>query len=57
MQLYREAAQRAGHDPATLPVSINSHGFIADSSQQAADDAFPPYLQVMGKLGRERGWA
>src|SRR4051812_45350146 len=56
VNLYREAAQRAGHDPTTLPVSINSHGFIADSSQQAADDAFPPYAEVMGRIGRERGW-
>jgi probable LLM family oxidoreductase len=56
IDLYRDTAQRAGHDPATLPVSINSHGFIADTSQAAADDAFPPYLDVMGRIGRERGW-
>src|SRR5215217_3011515 len=37
VQLYREAARQAGHDPAQLPVSINSHGFIADSSQEAVD--------------------
>lgn len=56
VELYRECARRAGHDPATLPISINSHGFIADSSRQAAEEAFPPYLDVMGRLGRERGW-
>jgi probable LLM family oxidoreductase len=56
IDLYRESARRAGHDPATLPVSINSHGFIGDTSQQAADDALPPYLEVMGRIGRERGW-
>lgn len=56
IELYRETARRAGHDPATLPVSINSHGFIADSSEGAADEAFPPYLDVMGRIGRERGW-
>jgi probable LLM family oxidoreductase len=56
VNLYRESARRAGHDPATLPVSINSHGFIADTSQAAADEAFPPYLDVMGRIGRERGW-
>ena len=54
--LYREAGRRAGHDPSALRLSINSHGFIAESSQQAADDAFPPYLEVMGRIGRERGW-
>jgi probable LLM family oxidoreductase len=57
VDLYRESARRAGHDPATLPVSINSHGFIADSSAQAAEEALPPYLDVMGRIGRERGWA
>jgi probable LLM family oxidoreductase len=56
IDLYRESASRAGHDPAALPVSINSHGFIADSSADAADAAFPPYLDVMGRIGAERGW-
>ncbi len=55
--LYREAAQRAGHEPAALPISINSHGFLADNSQQAADDYFPSFAIVMNKIGRERGWA
>ncbi len=55
--LYRDAARRAGHDPAQLPVSINSHAFVAQSSQQAADDFFPPYAEVMTKIGRERGWS
>jgi probable LLM family oxidoreductase len=53
IELYRNAAHRAGHDPATLGVSINSHGYIADT---AADDAFPPYATTMGQIGRERGW-
>jgi probable LLM family oxidoreductase len=57
IDLYRNSASRAGHDPAALPVSINSHGFIADSSADAADAAFPPYLDVMGRIGAERGWS
>jgi probable LLM family oxidoreductase len=56
IDLYRDTARRAGHDPAALPIGINSHGFIAESSQEAADAAFPPYLDVMGRIGRERGW-
>jgi len=56
VNLYRESARRAGHDPATLPVSINSHGYIAADAQEAADDAWPPYLDAMGRIGRERGW-
>jgi probable LLM family oxidoreductase len=56
VQLYRESARRAGHDASALPVGINSHGFLAPSSREAADAAFPPYLDVMGRIGRERGW-
>ena len=56
VELYRESARRAGHDPATLPVSVNSHGFVAATSREAADEAFPPYMVTMGRIGRERGW-
>lgn len=56
VQLYRDTARRAGHDPDSLPVSINSHGFLADSTAEAVEYALPPYLEVMGRLGRERGW-
>ena len=56
IDLYRESARRAGHDPATLPVSINSHAYVADTSERAADEFFPPYAEVMTRVGRERGW-
>jgi probable LLM family oxidoreductase len=56
VELYREAARRAGHDPAKLPVGINSHGYIADTAEQAADEAFPPFSEAMTRIGRERGW-
>src|SRR5215471_5688606 len=55
-QLHREAARRAGHDPDTIPISINSHGFIAETSQAAAEAAWPPFRHQMTKIGRERGW-
>jgi probable LLM family oxidoreductase len=54
-ELHRRAAAEAGHAPPAL--SINSHGFVADTAQQAADEAFPAFKGVMDKLGRERGWA
>jgi probable LLM family oxidoreductase len=56
VDLYRDTAARAGHDPATLPVSINSHGFLADDPRDAADTAYPPFAEVMTRIGRERGW-
>ena len=55
-ELYRDTWQRAGHDPAKLQLSINSHGFLADTSAQAAEIAWHPYMLQMGKIGRERGW-
>ena len=54
VNLYREAVQRAGHAP--LPVSVNSHGFLAETSQAAADLAFPAFKETMDRIGRERGW-
>ena len=57
VNLYRDAAREAGHDPAQLPIGINSHGFIADESRQAADDYWPSYAAMMTKIGRERGWS
>jgi probable LLM family oxidoreductase len=56
VELYRRSADKAGHDPASLKVSINSHGFIADTSARAVELALPPYIETMGRIGRERGW-
>jgi probable LLM family oxidoreductase len=55
--LYRRAAAQYNHDPAALPLSINSHGFIADTKQQAITESFPAVQTAMNKIGRERGWA
>ena len=56
VQLFRQALQRAGHEPQSVPVSINSHGFIADTMNEAIAAAYPPYLDAMGRIGKERGW-
>ena len=55
-QLYRETARRAGHDPRTLATSLNVHGFIGETTEQAADDFYGPQAEVMNRIGRERGW-
>jgi probable LLM family oxidoreductase len=56
VEVYRDAGRRAGHPPSSLVVGINSHGYVADSSQDAADDFFPSYAAMMNAIGRERGW-
>lgn len=56
VELYREAWAAAGHDPADARVAINTHAFVGETLQ-AADDAFAaPYLKMMNRIGRERGW-
>jgi probable LLM family oxidoreductase len=56
VDLYREAASAAGHDPEQTKVAINTHAFIGETSAQA-DAAFAaPYLAMMNRIGRERGW-
>jgi alkanesulfonate monooxygenase SsuD/methylene tetrahydromethanopterin reductase-like flavin-dependent oxidoreductase (luciferase family) len=37
-------------------LSINSHGYIAESKQQALDESFPYVSAAMNKIGLERGW-
>jgi probable LLM family oxidoreductase len=56
VQYYRDMATQAGHDLSTLGIGINSHSFIADTSQQAASEFYPSYAQVMSRIGKERGW-
>jgi probable LLM family oxidoreductase len=56
VQLYKDAAAHAGHDPEKLTVASHSHGFIAEDTAEAADKFFPSTQLVMNKLGRERGW-
>jgi probable LLM family oxidoreductase len=55
-RLYREAAREAGHDPKGLPISINSHTYVAETSRRASDEYFPTYAAMMNRIGNERGW-
>jgi probable LLM family oxidoreductase len=56
VDLYREAASAAGHDPEQTKVAFNTHAFVGETSAQA-DAAFAaPYLAMMNRIGRERGW-
>jgi alkanesulfonate monooxygenase SsuD/methylene tetrahydromethanopterin reductase-like flavin-dependent oxidoreductase (luciferase family) len=54
--LYRQAAAQAGHDAGALPLAINTHAFVGETSR-AADSAFASsYLAMMNRIGHERGW-
>ena len=54
-ELHRRGAIEGGHDP--QPMSINSHGFLADDSQAASDAAWPATKAMTDRIGRERGWS
>ena len=54
-ELHRGGAAEAGREP--LPLSINSHGYVAETSQQAGDEFFPAYAAMMNRIGTERGWS
>jgi alkanesulfonate monooxygenase SsuD/methylene tetrahydromethanopterin reductase-like flavin-dependent oxidoreductase (luciferase family) len=40
-----------------MQLAVHSHGFIAEHSDQAADEFYGPYAWVMSKIGQERGWS
>ena len=56
VDLYKEAARRAGFLPDRLKFGMHSLGYVAETSQQAADEFFPGYARAIGEVGKERGW-
>ena len=53
---YRRTFAAAGHDPSGMQVAINTHAFVGRTSTEA-DRAFAaPYITMMNRIGRERGW-
>ncbi len=55
VDIHKQGA--SDYDQPEQRVSINSHGFIADTTKEAADTAFPAFKTTMDKIGKERGWA
>jgi probable LLM family oxidoreductase len=53
-EIHRRAAGEGGHE--ALPLSINSHGFIADTRREASDASWPQFNAMFTQIGRERGW-
>ena len=56
VNLYRDTARDLGHDVKMLPVGINTHVYVADTSQQAGNEYYPTYAAMMNRIGKERGW-
>lgn len=52
VDLYRQA--RAGRG--ALPIGVHSPGHVAETDQQAWDEAYPGFQAMHDTIGRERGW-
>lgn len=55
VDLYRESAAKAGHDAGALPISINTHGYVGRTSQQARDVMYPYFAKGMMDNNHQRG--
>ncbi len=55
VDLYRRAAEQFG--TTAHPVGLHSHGFIADTEEQAKEIYYDEYKKARDKIGAERGWA
>lgn len=56
MNLYKQTAVQSGKQICELQLGVNNHVFIAEDSQEAADEFFPYYAAMMNRVGRDRGW-
>lgn len=53
--LYRTSMADFGH--VVKEISIHSPGYIAETDEQAMEEQWPNYQKMVGRIGRERGWA
>ncbi|MEU6040292.1 LLM class flavin-dependent oxidoreductase [Actinomadura sp. NPDC047616] len=55
VELYRASAERAGHDPAALPISINTHGYVGRTTREARETMYPYFALGMAENNHQRG--
>jgi probable LLM family oxidoreductase len=56
IDVYREAGKQAGFSPDRLKVGVHALGYVAATTQEAADDYFPGYARAFASVAEERGW-
>lgn len=54
IDLYHRAVAQLGRT--TRPIGIHSPGFVAATDEEAIEAQWPHYQEMMGRIGRERGW-
>jgi len=56
IDLYRETGRQHGYSAEQLRVGVHMLGYVADTTQEAADIFFPGYAKAITDVGKERGW-
>ncbi len=56
IDLYRATGMQHGYSAEQLKVGVHMLGYVADTTQEAADTFFPGYAKAMTDIGKERGW-
>ena len=54
VDLYHRALKE--FDAGVLPVGVHSPGYVAQTDEQAREDVWPHYRDMINRIGRERGW-
>jgi probable LLM family oxidoreductase len=56
IDLYRETGKRHGFKADRLTVGVHAPGYVARTTQEAADVFFPGFARAVTDVGKERGW-
>lgn len=56
IDLYKQAAEIAGHSPEQLKVGLHSLGYVANTKEEAVEHYYPGYAEMFTKIGKERGF-
>jgi probable LLM family oxidoreductase len=56
IDLYRETGARHGYTAERLKVGVHAPGYVAETTQEAADIFFPGFARAVTDIGKERGW-
>lgn len=54
VDLYDQALEQLGHGP--LPIAAHSPGHIAATDEDAKNELWPHYEEMINRIGGERGW-
>lgn len=57
VDLYKKTYREYGHDEKKMFISVHSHGYVAETYEEAFETYYPSIEQAMNVHGKERGWS